>query len=428
MNSLRVKFSFIFILVWLVACRSNGSTQQSPAATGELLSPVLNGQNTPDQVETSTQTEIQPTHTPTINPEDRWTPTITSTGFITTPIVPTTTAALTPGELTATTTVPALTLTPGITQSMVITTTTLLTNTWTYTDVLVTTSGAIRQIAWKQDGALFAVATSVGMFLYNAETLEIERSINIGETVQSVAFSPVENLLAAGSLKGDIQWWFPDTGRYAGSFKGGRLGVNSLSFSAQEDVMASGSDDGTIRVWNPSQLLDPGIVEYQPLNTWQAVDRITSVNINQDAQLAAAGSYQTVSVWDLGTGELLQTLDDFKGWVRDIAFSPDGGALAVADSSNRLRLWETASWKLTHDIPLEVFDSITGIDFNRDGMRLALGGKNGRVLLWNVPSNALFDPVTTYSYPVTDIRFHPYENSLISSHSDGTLRLWSFQQ
>lgn len=428
MNSFRVKFSFIFILVWLVACRSNGSPSQPPAATGELLSPVLKEQNTPDQVETATQTEIPPTQTPTISPEDRWTPTITSTGFITTPIIPTTTATLSPGELTATATGLELTATPGITQPMVITTTAILTSTWTFTDVLVTTSGVIRQIAWKQDGELFSVATSVGMFLYDAETLEVERSINIGEPVQSVAFSPVEDLLASGSLNGNIQWWFPDTGRYVGSFKGGRLGVNSLSFSAQEEVMASGSDDGTIQVWDPAQLLDPGVVEYQPLNTWRAADRITSVDVNQNVQLAAAGSYQTVSVWDLGTGELLQTLADFKGWVSDIALSPDGGTLAVADSSNRLRLWETASWKLTHDIPLEVFDSITGIDFNRNGMRLALGGKNGRVVIWNVPSNALFDPVTTYVYPVTDIRFHPHENSLISSHNDGTLRLWSFQQ
>jgi WD40 repeat protein len=310
---------------------------------------------------------------------------------------------------------------------MVITTTAILTTTWTFTDVVVTTSGVIRQIAWNQDGELFAVATSVGMFIYGADTLEVERSISIGEPVQSVAFSPVEDLLASGSLKGDIQWWFPDTGRYAGSFKGGRLGVNSLSFSAQEDVMASGSDDGTIRVWNPAQLLDSGIVEYQPLNTWRAADRITSVDINQNVQLAAAGSYQTVSVWDLGTGELIQTLDDLKGWVSDIALSPDGGVLAVADSSNRLRLWETASWKLTHDIPLEVFDSITGIDFNRNGMRLALGGKNGRVVIWNVPSNALFDPVTIYAFPVTGISFHPRENILLSSHNDGTLRLWSFQ-
>jgi WD40 repeat protein len=228
-------------------------------------------------------------------------------------------------------------------------------------------------------------------------------------------------------LNGDIQWWFPGTGRYAGAFDGGRLGVNSLSFTAQEETMASGSDDGSIRVWNPSQLLDPAVTIYEPLNVWHAVDRVTSVDVNQIVQLAVAGSYQTVSVWALGTGELLQTLSDFNGWIRDIAISPNGATLAVADSSNHLRLWDTTTWVLTHDIPLDLFDSITVLDYDPNGRMLALGGKNGRVVIWNVSNNTLSDPETLYPNAVTDIIFHPHGNRLISSHRDGILRIWTYQ-
>jgi len=427
MNALRVKILSFFILVWLTACGTGRSTLLPLTATGDYPTPPLDAQRTPDPTATSTLTKVPAALTATLEPTTTWTPTITPTVVITTPLTPTTTHTTMPGGLSQLTPGAEITSTTGISPTILITTTTILTKTWTFTDVLVTQSGNSRQLAWNQDGSLFAAATSVGLFLYNAETLEFARSFNVGEPVQAVAFSPVEGLLVSGSLKGDIQWWSPGTGRYGGTFKGGLLGVTSLSFSAQGETMASGNDDGTIRVWNPSQLLDPAITSYEPLHIWNAADRVTSVDINQNVQLAAAGSYQEVSIWDLGTGELLQTLGDFKGWVGDIAISPSGGYLAVADSSNHLRLLETGNWELAYDIPLEGFDSITALDFSPNGLMVALGGKNGKVVLWNLASNTLQDPETRYDHPVTDIAFHPRERNLISSYRDGLLRLWSYQ-
>ena len=191
--------------------------------------------------------------------------------------------------------------------------------------------------------------------------------------------------------------------------------------------MASGSDDGTLRVWNPSLIKDPASTVVEPLNIWRASDRVTSVDVNQSVQLAAAGSNQQVSVWNLGTGELLQTLSALKGWIGDIAISPNGGVLAAADSSNHLRLWNTTSFSLTHDIPLAGFEAITALDFSPNGLMIALGGNNGKVVLWNLANNTLHDPEIQYPAPVTDIAFHPREHDLISSYNDGLIRLWSYQ-
>jgi WD40 repeat protein len=417
MNSFRVWFVSLFILVWLASCRQVGKTPEISSAPVGNQTPVLTAPSTPTR--TATPTWVPPTVTPT------WTPGITSTGFITAfPTITTTITAagtldLTPGA--------EITSTPGVSQTIAITATTILTKTWTFTDVLVTNSGAIRQVAWNQDGGQFAAATSVGLFLYSADLLEVERSFSIGESFQCVDFSLGEGLLVSGGLKGDIQWWVPDTGRYAGAFNGGLLGITSLAFPPQGDTMVSGSDDGTIRVWVPSQILDPAITEYEPLNVWHAPDRVTSVDINPNLQIAAAGSYQEVSIWNLGTGEPIQTLGELSGWVREIAISPNGGYLAVADSSNHLRLWSTGNWALTHDIPLDGFESITALDFSPNSLMIALGGKNGKVVVWNLANNTLHDPQTRYPYPVTDVAFHPQENILISSYRDGLVRLWSYQ-
>jgi WD40 repeat protein len=382
--------------------------------------PVRTEQRAPAQTATTLLTAI-----PTLEPSPIWTSTITSTGVITT--VPTiTTTIITAGTPDLTPGVEIIS-TPGVSLTLVTTTTTVLTKTWTFSDVLVTGSGAIHQVAWKQDGGQFAVATSAGLFLYNADLLEMERSFSVGETIQSVAFGLNEGLLVSGGLNGDIQWWFPDTGKFGGSFDGGLLGITSLVFPYQGDSLISGSDDGTVRVWVPSQILNPAITQYEPKNLWHAADRVTSVDINPNFQIAVAGSYKEVSIWNLQTGEPVQTLSEFEGWVREVAIRPNGGYFAVADSSDHLRLWNTGNWELTHDIPLEGFESISALEFSSNGMMIALGGKTGKVMLWNLENNTLSDPETQYPYPVTDVAFHPREPILISSYRDGLVRLWFYQ-
>jgi WD40 repeat protein len=399
MNSFWFKFLSFFVLVCLTACGQGGSATETPPVETQI--PVRTEQRVPAQTATTLPTAI-----PTLEPTPSWTSTITSTGLITTvPTITTTIMAagtpnLTPGV--------EITSTPVVSLTQVIITTTVLTKTWTFSDVQVTGSGSVRQVAWKQDGGQFAVATSAGLFLYNTDLLEMERSFNVGETVQSVAFGLDEDLLVSGGLKGDIQWWFPDTGKFGGSFEGGLLGITSLVFPYQIDSLISGSDDGTVRVWVASQILNPFITEYEPKNLWHAADRVTSVDINPNFQIAAAGSYKEVSIWNLQTGEPVQTF-------------------AVADSSNHLRLWNTGSWELTHDIPLDGFESISALDFSPNGMMIALGSKTGKVMLWNLENNTLSDPETQYPFPVTDVAFHPREPILISSYRDGLVRLWSYQ-
>jgi WD40 repeat protein len=296
------------------------------------------------------------------------------------------------------------------------------------TDVLVTRSGMISAVAWNPDGSNFAAATSVGLFLYNGISLELDRSFNVGESYRSVLFSPDDGLLVSGGLKGDIQWVAPDTGKYITTIEGHLLGITDLAFPKQSGYLISGSDDGTVRSWNPTQVSVPAITEYSPINIWRAHDRVTSVDINQNFQFVVAGSYQTWFVWDLITGESIFELDGFRGWINDLSLSPGGEILAVADRSNQIRLWETASWNLTHDVQLKQVDQITALDFSPDGWTLALGGKNGTVLVWDVRANTLYKTVENYPHAVTDIEFHPNGDGLIISYDNGLLRLWSNQQ
>ena len=115
--------------------------------------------------------------------------------------------------------------------------------------------GIIREIQFSPDGTRLAVASSIGIWLYDTATHQ-EVALLTGHTdwVSSVAFSPDGNTIASGSLDNTIRLWNAHTGKQQQTLKGHRHWVDSVAFSPDGRTLASGSRDGTVLLWelNPS--------------------------------------------------------------------------------------------------------------------------------------------------------------------------------
>lgn len=307
----------------------------------------------------------------------------------------------------------------------VISSTDWITATWIYRDLSVTQDERLYQASWNNDGSIFAVGTSLGAFLYDSFSFERLRAFNLGEVVYSTVFSPGEGMLALGLFNGDIQWRAPETGEYIIAFDAHLLGVRALAFPTGSQYLVSGSDDGRVSLWAASDLLTSVSDVHNPVNEWRMPDRVTTVDIHQSRQLVAAGSYQSVIVWNINSGESEKTLSDLAGWINELAFRPSGDILAVIDSSNTIRLWDTATWTLTHQVELNALGQLYSLDFSPDGKMLALGGRNGQVVLWDLETNTVSILVDGLAKSVTDLRFSPSSETLIACYHDGVIRLWS---
>jgi len=62
--------------------------------------------------------------------------------------------------------------------------------------------------------------------------------------------------------------------------------------------------------------------------------------------------------------------------------------------------------------------------YANDGYRLASGGDDGLVMLWNLQSGKLMSSFTGHSGGVTGVMFSPSGTRLISIGRDGYLRSW----
>ena len=157
--------------------------------------------------------------------------------------------------------------------------------------------GTATGVVFSPDGKLVAFASSLGIYLYDAQDLTELRLIETGTWVDSVAFSSDSQTLASGSRDGIISLWRVSDGNLLRTLKGHMGSMVSVAFSPDGQTLASGSDDEIIRLWRISD------------------------------------------------GSLLRTLEGHLDVVYSVAFSPDGQTLASGSWDNTIRLWQRLGWQ-----------------------------------------------------------------------------------
>ncbi|MBK6997432.1 MAG: PD40 domain-containing protein [Lewinellaceae bacterium] len=80
----------------------------------------------------------------------------------------------------------------------------------------------------------------------------------------------------------------------------------------------------------------------------------------------------SVKIWDLSSGKVLQTLDGHSASVNSVAFSPDGKWLATGSSDETAKIWDWTSGKVLHTLEGHTA-SVNSVCFSPDGKQIATG-------------------------------------------------------
>lgn len=111
------------------------------------------------------------------------------------------------------------------------------------------------------------------------------------------------------------------------------------------------------------------------------------------------------------------------GSVLSIAFSPSGEMLAVSDVQGKIRLWDLRNDQLYQTL-IGHSDRVRAISFNSDGSLLSSGGDDFTVRIWSVKSGECLHTISGHTDRVWSVAFSPDGNSVASSANDRCIKIW----
>jgi WD40 repeat protein len=195
-----------------------------------------------------------------------------------------------------------------------------------------------------------------------------------------------------------LKLWDLDTGRCMRTFEGHVGSVNSVALSSDCRRILSGSSDIRIHWWDAntgeclvSICLQPG--------------SINSVCLSEDGRSALTGSGgfvesngarffdkfgappfvvtpdQILKLWDLPTGDCLQTFVGHTGAVSSVGLSQDGRFVISGSRDATVRLWEAATGHCLRTFEGHAGD-VNSVDLSHDARWALSGGEDRTIRLW----------------------------------------------
>ena len=176
--------------------------------------------------------------------------------------------------------------------------------------------------------------------------------------------------------------------------------------------------------------------------TWNCVhtlpghsDWVSAIAITTDGRLITGSFDQTLKVWNLNSGKLIQKLCDRGGEIYAIAPMQDGKTLVTGSSDQTIKLWDIDSGKSIYTF-WEYSGSVRSVavspispNANNFAPILASGNFDKTVKLWHLGTRELIETLEGHSGVVGAVAFSPYPGGILASGSaDGSIKIWDWER
>ena len=308
--------------------------------------------------------------------------------------------------------------------------------------------GKINAIRNSPDGNRRAVATPVGIWLYDTHTdKEIDLLIGHMGSISSLAYSPDSLTLATGSEDKTVRVWDAYTGAHKYTLEKHTESVTSLAFSPDGNLLVSGDKDATIFVWDVKTGSHTSTISH--VTKGEDPVSVASLVYHPDGSRLISGSTDgTICLWEtefrFGKHRCLTSCQansqSVRSWALDpssqsitsLVLDPSGNLLVSAAKSGIIELWKIDSTQsiiekirtLERTYDEETLSNVSSFAFSSDNRTLACGVNNGSIHVWDTNDYHYITTLKEHSAAVLSLVFGDDGTTLTSMSEDGTIVLW----
>lgn len=281
----------------------------------------------------------------------------------------------------------------------------------------------------------FFIFSSLGMWLYDADTLQV--SDLLVESFQGHStyglLSPDGNTFAVGFHDGIVKLLDVPTGTFRNILNAHVAPYSSMRFSPDGNILVTTGDDYAEYLW------DVATGNLHNLHTTLKTDKGFSFTSDGQTLVTEDWSSNTVFVWDVATGDLRNTFNVSYGtnmYGHGVA-SIDGQTFATVSYSGRpdmavVVLWDIATGDFRHALKHTPIGhlGVDSISFSPDGQTLVTQSFGIGVYLWDVSTGALLNTLDGHRFASNSNKaiFSPDGDIFVTvknpSENDNRVYLW----
>ena len=317
--------------------------------------------------------------------------------------------------------------------------------------------GSVRAVALGKDGHTIVSGSKDGTIrVWSIATGEVVQTLEgHGGWVLSVALSQDMLTVVSGSDDGTAKVWSLLEGKEVRSLRGHEGWVLSVTLSRDCRTAVTGSSDGTLRIWDVQTgrhlgtLLDQEswvwcvacsrdaktvLSASNNLKSWRVTDhevrvssgrpvRIESVALSARGEVGLVASEGAIVVVDLASGSTVRILEGHSGWLRAIAFSPDGAVAISGSEDATLRVWDLQTGKT-----LRVLEGhqgvIQAVALSGDGRTIASASSDQTVRTWETATGACRATLAGHKGLVQAVALNGNGRRAVSGSTETVLYVW----
>ncbi len=289
--------------------------------------------------------------------------------------------------------------------------------------------GTIYDIKFSPDNTQLAVASSIGIWIYDINNDEAQSLFadNAAGAIK-IAFSPDGKFIASSCSDRRVRVWNLINGQLLRAFDIDHRysNNNAIAFSSDGRTLANGTT-----------LWDIHTGQHKNTLKWHHSDRVQAMTFSPDGKMIATTTRRSnVRLWDAASGQEIAKLHEggeYTSQNHQVVFSPDGTKLsAIVSPRNRqngsVMLWNTQTHELEKTVIEKKYSFLfVSIDFSNEGNPIAVVGERKKLYIRNLDTDENIAMLEGHDEIVHIAAFSPDKSMLASAGSSGAIRLWDVE-